>query len=133
MKYLLDTCVVSDFIKGERGTLEKMKAVLPSDVAISTITIMEIQYGLMLNPSRAQSIRTTLRDFISAVHILDFNREDARDAAMIRSILKQQGRLIGSYDILLAGTALNRKLILITANTKEFNRVDGLVLENWRK
>jgi tRNA(fMet)-specific endonuclease VapC len=46
--------------------------------------------------------------------------------------LKQQGTPIGSYDILLAGTALSRKLILVTANTREFDRVNGLVIENWR-
>ncbi len=132
MKYLLDTCVVSDFIKGELGTLTRIKKTPPSDIVISTISVMELQYGLMLNPARAVKIREIIHDFLAVIHVIDFNQGDAREAAIARSFLKQAGCLIGSYDILLAGTALNRKLILVSANLKEFNRIEGLNLENWR-
>ncbi|TAK73286.1 MAG: type II toxin-antitoxin system VapC family toxin [Gammaproteobacteria bacterium] len=132
MKYLLDTCVISDFIKGEQGTLIKIKSMSPKDICISTVTIMEIQFGLMLNPARAQKIKHVIHDFTATIHIIDFNQDDAKEAAIIRSLLKQKGCPIGSYDVLLAGTALNRKLTLISANLKEFNRVEKLMLENWR-
>jgi len=48
MNYLLDTCVISDFVKGEKNTLFKLKNTSPSELAVSSITVMEIQYGLLL-------------------------------------------------------------------------------------
>jgi hypothetical protein len=50
MRYLLDTCVISDFIKGETGTTARLKQTPPVDIAISAITVMELRYGLALNP-----------------------------------------------------------------------------------
>jgi tRNA(fMet)-specific endonuclease VapC len=132
MKYLLDTCVISDFIKNESNTAEQIKNTSPTEIAVSTITVMEIQYGLALYPKRAEVIRPIIHDFLNAVYLLPFSEEDANQAAILRALLKQQGTPIGSYDILLAGAALCRQLIFVTSNTKEFNRIDGLKIENWR-
>jgi len=132
MKYLLDTCVISDFVKGDTNTLAMLKRVSPNDIAISSITVMEIQYGLALNPNRAKKIEPIIHDLFKAITILEFDSNDAMETGAIRALLKQQGRPIGSYDILLAGTALNHDLIFITSNTNEFNRINDLVLENWR-
>ena len=132
MKYLLDTCVISDFVKGEKSTLARIKEMSPSDIAISSITVMELHYGLALNPSYANKIKPLINDFLSLVTLLPFDQADAAQAAIIRALLKQQGSPIGSYDILLAGTALNHHLIMVTANTHEFARVSGIKLENWR-
>ena len=52
MGYLLDTCVVSDFVKGETNTLKRLKSVSPSDIFVSSLTVMEIKYGLAINPQR---------------------------------------------------------------------------------
>jgi tRNA(fMet)-specific endonuclease VapC len=133
MKYLLDTCVVSDFVKGEQQTLIRVKNEFPSDIAVSCITVMEIQYGLALHPQYAELIKPIINTFLNSVSVINFNADDAAQAVMIRAFLKQQGRPIGSYDILLAGTALNHKLIFVTSNTKEFDRIHGLRLENWRQ
>lgn len=132
MKYLLDTCTISDFIKGDDNTLGRIKHIFPSDIAVSSITLMELHYGLALNPNLAKKIKPILTDFLASIHKLDFSEEDAEHAAIIRALLKQQGCPIGSYDILLAGTALNHKLIFVSSNIKEFNRISGLKLENWR-
>lgn len=132
MKYLLDTCVVSDFVKGEKNTLNRLKNIAPNEIAISTITVMEIQYGIALNPTYGKRIEPIIVDFLSAIILLDFNQNDALQAATVRALLKQQGQPIGSYDVLLAGTALNNQLIFVSSNTDEFKRVTNLVLENWR-
>lgn len=132
MKYLLDTCVVADFVKGDKATLERIKEKSPAALAVSTITVMEIDYGLALNVERAKKIKPIIHDLLATIHILEFNQEDAKQAVLLRALLKQQGCPIGSYDILLAGAAFNRKLILVSSNTKEFDRIEGLELENWR-
>lgn len=132
MRYLLDTCAISDFVKGEPGTLSRLKQTSPKEIAISTISIMEIQYGLSINPQRAKKIQPVIQDLLASITALHFSEDDAFRAADIRNFLKQRGQPIGSYDALIAGTALNNGLTLVTANTSEFKRVPELAIENWR-
>ncbi|MEM6837581.1 MAG: type II toxin-antitoxin system VapC family toxin [Cyanobacteria bacterium P01_C01_bin.120] len=133
MRYLLDTCVISDFIKGEAGTIARFKQTPPADVAISAITVMELRYGLALNPQRAQKIEPTIASILSSANILPFSNAEAEQAAQIRAVLKSQGQPIGAYDVLIAATALQHKLIMVTANQKEFGRVASLQVQNWRQ
>lgn len=132
MKYLLDTCTVSDFVKGQAGVLARIKATPPSLVSVSVITRMEIEFGLQLNPDRARKLAPILNDFLAAVTTLAFSEADAMAAAAIRAALQRQGQPIGAYDTLIAGCGLARGLTVVTANTGEFQRVGGLLVENWR-
>lgn len=133
MKYLLDTCVISDFVKGEPNTLHRLKNTQPAELAISSISIMEINYGLMLNHQRAKKIHHIIDEFLSCINTISFSIADAVCAANIRAYLHTKGTPIGAYDILLAGTALSNDFIFVTANVKEFDRVPKLHLENWRE
>lgn len=132
MKYLLDTCTVSDFVKGQAGVLARIKATPPSLISVSVITRMEIEFGLQLNPDRARKLAPILNDFLAAVTTLAFSEADAMAAAAIRAALQHQGQPIGAYDTLIAGCGLARGLTVVTANTGEFQRVGGLLVENWR-
>jgi tRNA(fMet)-specific endonuclease VapC len=131
MKYLLDTCIVSLFVKGQPRVLANLKGQAPANLAISSITEMEIQYGLALNPARTKKLQPVMDAFMDSIHILPYNREDARATAAVRAALRKVGTPIGPYDTLLAGCALARGLVLVTANTAEFERVSGLLLEDW--
>jgi tRNA(fMet)-specific endonuclease VapC len=133
MLYLLDTCVISDFIKGEPNTLARVRRTLPSDIAVSAITVMELRYGLQLNPQRAQKVEPVISNFLTSVVLLPFDEVDAEQAGQIRSILKTQGQPIGAYDVLIAATALRHQLVMVTANQREFERIPGLQIENWRQ
>ncbi len=133
MQYLLDTCVISDFIKGEPGTQIRLKQVSPADIAVSVITVMELRYGLLNNPQRAKKIEPAITSLLNSVSILKFSEEDAEQTAQVRSILKKQGKPIGAYDALIAATALRHGLIMVTANQKEFDRVANLQIQNWRQ
>lgn len=131
--YLLDTCTVSDFVKGEKNTLEKVKRTKPSYLFLSAISYMEIEYGLQKNPQKASFIQEMLQDFLNTLRIIDFGYREATCAAIIRSYLTNKGTLIGPYDLLIAATAVHHKLTLITSNVKEFQRVENLSWENWRE
>lgn len=133
MKYLLDTCVISDFVKGHPKVAATLLAHTPDELAVSTISLMEVEYGLQLDASRERSLRPKLATFYTTVHLLPFTREDASAAAKIRVALRRRGLPIGPYDILLAGTAIQNRLIFVTSNIGEFDRVPGLKLENWRE
>ncbi|MEM7793780.1 MAG: PIN domain-containing protein, partial [Cyanobacteria bacterium P01_C01_bin.118] len=101
MQYLLDTCVISDFIKGEPGTQNRLKRTSPADIAVSVITVMELRYGLLNNPQRAKKIEPAITSLLDSVSILEFSEEEAEQAAQVRSILKKQGQPIGAYDVLI--------------------------------
>lgn len=132
MKYLLDTCTVSDFVKGQPGTLARIKATTPTLIAVSSITRMEIEWGLLLNAARARKLVPVLTAFLGSIVTLPFDEADALAAAGIRAALQRQGQSIGAYDVLIAGCGLARGLIVVTSNLNEFQRVSGLNVENWR-
>lgn len=66
------------------------------------------------------------------IEALEFDKEDARQAGQIRALLASRGTPIGPYDVLIAGQAVSRELILVTRNTSEFARVPGLRIEDWQ-
>jgi tRNA(fMet)-specific endonuclease VapC len=132
MKYLLDTCTVSDFVKGQPNVLTRVKATPPNLIGVSALTRMEVDYGLALNTERAKKLAPILDAFFSTIVTLPFDEADAQAAAAIRAALKTQGQPIGAYDVLIAGTALARGLVVVTSNAGEFKRVSGLQVEDWR-
>jgi len=132
MKYLLDTCTVSDFVKGQPNVLARIKAISPTFIAVSALTRMEVEYGLALNAERARKLAPVLQAFFSTISTLPFEVADALAAAAIRAALKTKGQPIGAYDVLIAGTALARGLVVVTSNVGEFQRIGGLQVEDWR-
>ena len=132
MKYLLDTCVISDFVKGHPNVLKRLKYEQPNAIAVSSITVMEINYGMKLNPVRAKKIQHIVDRLLAMVNILPYEQEDATTTGSIRSHLKTLGTPIGPYDVMIAGMALSRGLIMVTSNTQEFERIVGLNLEDWQ-
>jgi tRNA(fMet)-specific endonuclease VapC len=131
VKYLIDTCTVSHFIKGHSAVSKNLKACSPDIISISSISVMEIEYGLKLNLERAKVINSVIEGLLSSITILSFTDEDAEVAGNIRAHLKNLGAPIGPYDLLIAAQAIRHGLVLVTQNTKEFARIPGLILEDW--
>jgi tRNA(fMet)-specific endonuclease VapC len=131
MRYLLDTNTCIAAMRNDALVARRMSAVAPGDCAISTITSYELYTGIekCADPSK-ESAKVNL--LLATVHQLVFDGQAAREAGRIRAMLEAQGRMIGPYDVLLAGHALSAGLILVTANRSEFSRVPGLSLDNWQ-
>jgi len=132
MKYLLDTCTISDFVKGQPNVLARIKATPPNLIVVSAVTRMEVDYGLALNSERARKLAPVLAAFFSAIATVPFDAADAQAAGALRATLKTRGQTIGAYDVLIAGTGLARGLVVVTSNVAEFQRVGGLRVEDWR-
>ena len=132
MKYLLDTCAVSDYFRRVGKVAETMHATPPHELAISTITEHEIRYGLARQPRPAATLATQVRSFLGVVEVLPFDSGDAAASAAIQARLEKTGEPIGSLDVLIAGVAVARQLILVTSNEREFERVADLSIKNWR-
>ena len=130
---LLDTNACIAALNGRpRQVGERVAAALVHRrrVSLSTIGLFELWYGVRKSV-RAESNALALEAFLAPLHVLTFDREDARIAGDIRAGLERNGNPIGPYDYLIAAQALRHDLTLITANQKEFTRVKGLKLENW--
>lgn len=132
MKYLLDTDICIYLInKRPPSVIRKLTELDNNLVALSTVTLFELKFGVE-NSQYFEKSNLALNEFCSSIpNILSFNGVAANYAAKIRSKLKKKGTPIGPYDIQIAGIALSQNLILVTNNQKEFNRVDGLTIENW--
>ncbi len=128
--YALDTNILSYFFKGIGQVAERLLATPPSEIAIPSVVLFELEFGLERS-SRAAQRREQLQELLSLLTILPFGSAEARAVAVIRADLERAGTPIGPYDLLIAGTALHHGAVLVTHNTKELGRVRGLKLEDW--
>jgi tRNA(fMet)-specific endonuclease VapC len=102
-----------------------------SEFYVPTVVVYELWYGVSKS-DRFQANAQNLTAFLSKPFaVLSFDEEDARISGEIRAKLAKKGTPIGPYDVLIAGQALARGMTLVTANTREFSRVDGLKLVDW--
>jgi tRNA(fMet)-specific endonuclease VapC len=130
--FLLDTCTLSDYLKGDFNTVQRLKQEQPNNISISSITVFEIDYGLKLKPSLQKIINPQLQAIYSKTKILEFSHDAAYQASLIRKNLKQAGTPIEAYDLLIGAIAVSNNLTLVTSNIQEFKRIEHLNQENWR-
>lgn len=133
MTWLLDTnAVIALVTRRSDALLRRVEAAEPGTLAISAVVAHELNFGAYRSQRIAFNLETLRLLFVDLV-ILDLDREDARTAGEIRATLARQGTPIGPYDVLVAGQAKARGLILVTNNVSEFQRVDGLKIEDWTR
>lgn len=131
MHYLLDTNTCIYMIKRSPVRVhDRLQTLRVGDVGISAITCCELQFGVSHSsqPGRNQLVLT---EFLGPLEILDFPSAAATLYGTIRSRLQRAGTPIGNYDLLLAAHALYLRLTLVTNNTREFQRVPDLQIEDW--
>ena len=136
IEYCLDTNACIDLINGSSVPVRsRLKEAIAggSVVCVSTVVLHELWYGVSKS-SRPESNTARLQAFLAGpFEILDWDDADARAAGEVRSQLENDGQMIGAYDALIAAQAVRRGITLVTANTKEFKRVDGLMWEDWAR
>jgi len=109
---------------------EHLFAHSPKNICISSLVLYELQVGIAKsnNPKKRE---IQLLELLEQVNVLKFSQKEAKAAALIRADLEKKGKSIGPIDTLIAGSAKAHNCILVTHNTHEFERVNGLVLEDW--
>ena len=130
---ILDTNIVSYWMRGDDIILNKLKNQKPSDLSISTITLAEILYGIEKSPVKKKQRRDRIEAICSQLDIYPFDQDAARKYATIRSYLEKKGAPISERDLQIASIAVANQFRLITHNTKEFSRVPKLIVEDWKK
>ncbi|HVT57454.1 MAG TPA: PIN domain-containing protein [Thermoanaerobaculia bacterium] len=131
MRYLLDTNICIYALKHRPPeVLEHLRAVGPTEVALSVLTVLELRQGAE-GSQQPQTAHSRLDLFLGPLRVLPFETEDALVGARVRAALARRGRPIGDLDSLIASQAIARDLILVTNNLGEFERVEGLRTANW--
>jgi tRNA(fMet)-specific endonuclease VapC len=131
MRYILDANAVIGLLNNTSSRLaRRARNENPADVGISAVVAHELFYGAFKSRRMAQNL--AIVDALQFA-VLAFDKEDARTAGEIRAFLAARGTPIGAYDVLIAGQAAARELILVSHNTGEFGRVPGLRIEDWEE
>lgn len=131
MKILLDTNICIYMIKNRPPEIRKhFEQFTPGDVAISSITVAELHYGVEKSAAREKNA-SALEAFLLPLEIVPFDLDSALAYGKIRADLEKRGRPIGGMDMLLAAQAMAQGFTLITHNLKEFTRIPDLKCETW--
>ena len=129
-RYMLDTNIVSDLIKNPQGKAAKRIARVGEDnVCTSIIVEAELRYGSA--KSGSTRLLKAVEDILGELPVLPFEGPADTEYGGIRAELEAAGRLIGSNDLLIAAHAKASGATIVTANSSEFKRINGLKVENW--
>ena len=129
--YLLDTNICAYLMRGRYPSLSrKTLSIPPSELAISAVTLFELEYGAAKANWGNQRVED-MRLFLSAFQVIPFTEYDAVITGRIRAALVKAGQSIGAYDVQIAGQGVARDITVVTHNTGEFSRVPGIKLEDW--
>ena len=130
LRFLLDTNLCIRALRDRSPTLRERFNREADGLAISTIVLTELLHGAAKS-ARPQQNRREVENFAARLEVLPFDAPAADHAADIRATLERQGRPIGGDDLLIAGHARSRGLVVVTGNRGEFDRVEGLRCEDW--
>ncbi len=128
IKYMLDTDISIYTMKRKPLEVKRMFNIHHGEICISTMTLGELIYGAENSINSTRNLQV-VEGFIGRLDVLDFDQSAARQFGQLKTELK--GKAIGAYDLMIAAHARSQGLILVSNNTREFDRVPGLRIENW--
>ena len=130
MMYLLDTDICIYVINHKpQQVFERFRQYQLGQLAVSSITASELAFGV--EKSGSERNKQALKKFLSPLEILPYDEQAVWHYAQLRHDLQSKGQTVGSLDMLIAAYALALDVVLVTNNTKEFERIERLKLENW--
>ena len=130
MSYMLDTNICIFAIKKNEKVLSSIKLYKNKGFFISAITLSELEHGVC-NSSCYEKNRMALLNFLSIINVLPYDVKAAIEYGRLRTYLQKKGCLIGNMDMLIASHAKSANMTLVANNTKEFDRIQGLAVEDW--
>ncbi len=133
MRWMLDTDICIELIRGKSARiLDHLRSKPVGSVGLSAITLAELRFGVA-NSSSPLRNQMALAQFTAPLQVAAFDGAAAGTYGLLRATLERQGRPIGPLDTLIAAHALCLRTTLVSNNTREFSRIDGLTVENWAR
>ncbi|MEA5626024.1 type II toxin-antitoxin system VapC family toxin [Nostoc sp. UHCC 0251] len=130
MNYLLDTDTCIYWLKGRQPVRDKLLAVGWDEVCICVITAAELYYGAY-NSNRVSENLGNAEDFIQKLPVVPLTVPALKKYGELKAELRKIGQIIAEFDLLIASVALAENYTLVTNNTRHYERINGLKLENW--
>lgn len=130
MLFALDANAVIHAFKRKGGLADRIAATPPGSIVIPAVAVYEVERGVAASQNSARR-RQQFNDLLAIAAVLPFDAHAAQVSARVMADLERRGCKIGPIDTLIAGTALAHGATLVTHNTREFERVPGLMLEDW--
>ena len=129
--YLLDTNIISYWMRGDKRVIGRIKKHAPADLSLSAITLAEILYGIEKSPMKKKERQLKIKKISSLLDLYSFDEAAAVKYATIRAQLERKGMVISEGDTQIASIAMANKLTVVTHNVKEFGRIGKLTVEDW--
>ncbi|MFQ5953214.1 MAG: type II toxin-antitoxin system VapC family toxin [Candidatus Omnitrophota bacterium] len=129
--FLLETNIVSYWMRGDQKIIKKLKKHKPYELSLSTITLAEIFYGIRKSNVKKKERLDKIESICAQIDIFPFDKTAADNYGTIRVYLERKGIPISERDLQIASIAMANNLIVVTHNVKEFERISGLISEDW--
>lgn len=129
-RYLLDTNICVYVMKNEPATIRGRFNRMAEQLAISSVTLGELYFGVEKSGRRAENV-DTLEELVARLDVLPFDRKAAAHFGQLRAELERIGKPVGAYDLMIGAQARAEGLIIVTNNMREFERMPGVRAENW--
>ena len=131
IKYMLDTNIcINMMTKRSADVIRQIHRHMNDGLCISSITLSELEYGAAKSANYERNI-VAIQKILSLFTVLPYDEAAANCYGIIRDRLERKGQTIGPLDMLIGAHAKSGNLILVTNNTREFERIDGLILDDW--
>lgn len=132
MEFLLDTNACVDYLTGRYpSVIERIQGCDPQSLGLSSVVVAELRYGAAKSQHRRKN-NERINTLVRQLSLVPFDIEAAHEFGKLRADLERRGLVLGPYDMLIASQALAAGSVLVTDNLREFERVPGLAVENWR-
>ncbi len=129
--YLLDTNIISYWMRGDKIVIDRIKIHSPSDLSLSSITLAEIWYGIEKSPIKKKERLLKIKQISALLELYSFDESAAKKYAVIRAQLEKEGMMISERDTQIASIAMANRLTVVTHNVGEFSRISKLKVEDW--
>lgn len=130
MKYIIDTDIMIYFLKNHPKVVSKFEKTDQDDIATTIVNYTELLFGAY-NSLKIKENLSKVKSFLKTIAIADFDKSSAEVFARLKADLRKSGKIIADMDLMIAGICIANNLILVTNNSKHFERISGLKKENW--
>jgi predicted nucleic acid-binding protein len=130
MNYIIDTDILIYFLKNNENVVEKFSEINNEKISTTIINYTELLFGAY-NSLQVEKNLKRFKAFLKTIHVVDFDKNAAEHFARTKAKLKKKGNLIADMDLMIASICLANNFVLVTNNTKHFNRIEKLKIENW--
>jgi tRNA(fMet)-specific endonuclease VapC len=129
-RYVLDTDTLIYYLKHNPNVVNKFAMVDINDITTTIINYTELLFGAYNSTKQAENL-SHIKSFLDDMEIIDFDKRSAEVFARLKAELKQTGNIIADMDLMIASICVANHFTLVTNNTKHFQRIQELTIENW--